>query len=929
MRKLFTLLGAAAMALLMMTSCEKKGKEPDEIVSKISVAPTELSFSAKSETKSVSVSSNVAWTASSTESWVKLGATGGSGDTSLNISIDENSSTAQRSATVTFKTKDGKATANLTVNQDAASTLLSVSPSELSFSAKGESKSVNLKSNTSWKASSSESWATIDKSSGRGDETIGISAAENTGTTSRTATVTFITDDGKSTATVKLTQEGADVVFSIDRSEVNVAAEGGEFTIKVTSNIGYKIDSKPEWVEQKSKSTSGNVDTYTYSAKANTASSVREGTIVFCNDNEVCIPVTVKQAAADASLSVSPAELSFSAKGESKSVSLKSNTSWKASSSESWATIDKSSGRGDETIGISAAENTGTTSRTATVTFITDDGKSTATVKLTQEGADVVFSIDRSEVNVAAEGGEFTIKVTSNIGYKIDSKPEWVEQKSKSTSGNVDTYTYSAKANTASSVREGTIVFCNDNEVCIPVTVKQAAADASLSVSPAELSFSAKGESKSVSLKSNTSWKASSSESWATIDKSSGRGDETIGISAAENTGTTSRTATVTFITDDGKSTATVKLTQEGADVVFSIDRSEVNVAAEGGEFTIKVTSNIGYKIDSKPEWVEQKSKSTSGNVDTYTYSAKANTASSVREGTIVFCNDNEVCIPVTVKQAAGKADDEEDSSSWAGKDFYHKSLGMRFTATWCGYCPIMAESYKLAQSKYPDKIELLNLHASSSNLAFSGTATLASVFNVTGYPTGIVDYRKLIENYNSEYASTLIVNAVKETEANYPTRSGISFTSSVSGTKLSVDVKLYIKEKGDYKLAVVLLEDGIVGYQNGGGNNYHHDGIARLAVSDIKGDAFSTSSDNKTVSKQYSATLSSGWDKGNLRVLVYVLKSYGSRSVISSGSYGNYYVDNAASAAVGTELKLTFTDGSSLSGGNEDTIDGGEIILN
>ncbi len=450
-----------------------------------------------------------------------------------------------------------------------------------------------------------------------------------------------------------------------------------------------------------------------------------------------------------------------------------------------------------------------------------------------------------------------------------------------------------------------------------------------ISLSPTELSFSATGETKSVSVTANADWTASCAESWVTLGATSGSGDTSLDISVGDNSSTAQRSATVTFKTKDGKATANLTLTQTAADVVFSIDRSEVSVAAEGGEFTVKVTSNIGYKIDSKPEWVEQKSKSTSGNVDTYTYAAKANTAPSAREGTIVFCNDNEVCIPVTVKQAAGKADDEEDSSSWAGRDFYHKSLGMRFTATWCGYCPIMAESYKLAQSKYPNKIELLNLHASTSNLAFSGTATLASVFNVTGYPTGIVDYRTKIGNYDSNYASTLIVNAAKETEANYPTQSGISFTSSVSGTKLSVDVKLYIKEKGDYKLAVVLLEDGIVGYQNGGGNNYHHDGIARLAVSDIKGDAFSTSADNKTVSKQYSATLSSGWDRSNLRVLVYVLKSYGSRSVISSGSYGNYYVDNAISAPVGTELKLTFTDGSTLSGGNEDTTDGGEIILN
>ncbi len=453
--------------------------------------------------------------------------------------------------------------------------------------------------------------------------------------------------------------------------------------------------------------------------------------------------------------------------------------------------------------------------------------------------------------------------------------------------------------------------------------------ESKIAVSPTVLTFGAKSDSKTVSVTANAAWTASFTESWVRLGATGGSGDTSLSISVDENPSTAQRSATVSFKSKDGKATANLSLTQDGAAVVFSIDRNEVSIAAEGEEFTLKVTSNIGYKIDSKPEWVEQKSKDASGNVDTYIFSVTANSSSTAREGTIVFCNENKVCIPVTVKQAAGKDDDEEDSSSWAGREFYHKSLGMRFTATWCGYCPIMAESFRLAQSKYPDKIELLNLHASTSNLGFSGTAALENVFNITGYPTGIVDYRKEIDNYNSDYASTLIVNAAKETEANYPTLSGISFTSSVSDNTISVNVKLYIKEKGDYKLAVVLLEDGIVGYQNGGGDSYHHDAIARLAISDIKGDAFSTSADNKTVSKQYSATLSSGWNSGNLRILVYVLKSYGSRSVISSGSYGGYYVDNAISAAVGIEQKLTFTDGSSLSGGNEDTTDGGEIILN
>lgn len=268
-----------------------------------------------------------------------------------------------------------------------------------------------------------------------------------------------------------------------------------------------------------------------------------------------------------------------------------------------------------------------------------------------------------------------------------------------------------------------------------------------------------------------------------------------------------------------------------------------------------------------------------------------------------------------------------EEPEEWASKEFWHKSLAMRFTATWCGYCPNLATGFAKAVSQYPNKIEQLNLHPTSSNLGFSGTSALSNIFNVTGYPTGMIDYRSRIGNYASDYAATTVVDAVKETEKNYPVKTGISFSSSVSGNTLNLNVKLYIKEKGDYKVTAVLLEDNIIGYQNGGGNSYNHSGIARVAFTDITGDEVSTSEDNKTVSKNYTATIPSSCDKNNLRVLVYVLRQYGSQTIIRTADYGDYYVDNAISAAVGTTQDLVFSDGT-VYGGNEDTKDGGEITL-
>lgn len=268
-----------------------------------------------------------------------------------------------------------------------------------------------------------------------------------------------------------------------------------------------------------------------------------------------------------------------------------------------------------------------------------------------------------------------------------------------------------------------------------------------------------------------------------------------------------------------------------------------------------------------------------------------------------------------------------DDPSEWADREFWHKSLGMRFTATWCGYCPNLATGFSMAVSQYPNKIELLNLHPTSSILGFSGTSALANIFKVTGYPTGMIDYRKQIDNYSSDYAATLVVNAVKETESNYSVKTGISFSSSVSGNTLTLDIKLYIKEKGDYKVTAVLLEDNIIGYQNGGVAGYNHSSIARVAFTDISGDAFSTTGNNKTVEKSYSVTIPSSYNKENLKILVYVLKQYGSQPIIRTANYGDYYVDNATSAAIGTTKDLIFIDGSAY-GGNEDTKDGGEITL-
>lgn len=335
---------------------------------------------------------------------------------------------------------------------------------------------------------------------------------------------------------------------------------------------------------------------------------------------------------------------------------------------------------------------------------------------------------------------------------------------------------------------------------------------------------------------------------------------------------------------------------------VFILSQTEVNVSGNGDEFKIKVTANMDYYISSLPEWVTEITSRASIVEKEHVFQVQANPNTEKRQGVIVFCNDNQQCIPVTIVQKAKPSEE----NAWTEKEFWHKSLAMRFTADWCGYCPRLADAFKDAQKQKPNKIEVVHMHC-DGGLKFDKSNTLANQFKVTGYPTGIVDGRKIV----SSAASVLSVQ--EETEKKYGTQSGISFDSSVSNDQLSVQVKLYLKASGRYKVTALLLESGIIGYQadytNGTHNDYEHNDVPRLALSNISGDAFVTDEEDVIKEFAFQGTIPSKCKRDNLRILVYVQREYGSQSVVASDNYGEYYVDNSLSEKVGVKAELKFVD--------------------
>ena len=338
----------------------------------------------------------------------------------------------------------------------------------------------------------------------------------------------------------------------------------------------------------------------------------------------------------------------------------------------------------------------------------------------------------------------------------------------------------------------------------------------------------------------------------------------------------------------------------------FSYDVSETSFPKAGGSFTVKVHASMDFHFDCLADWIWEVSRDGDPLTGEAVYTFKvAPNYGEARTGYVQLCNDSN-CYIILVEQEAGS---EEE---WKTAPFVHHSLGMRFTATWCGYCPIMSETFRMAKSKLGDRFQYACFYSSSSggNYGFPEINTLADQYEIDGFPTGIVDGRVLIENYSSEYASNLIVQAVQETEANYPTATGIGIDTSLDGNTVSVDVDVYTHLADSYLLTVLLLENNIIGYQadytNGAHSDFVHNKVVRKALTSVSGDAFTATDPVGVKSFSFTTTVEDGYDPDNLEILVYVQRPFGSQTVIQSGNYGNYYVDNCMSVPVG---KYIFPD--------------------
>lgn len=243
----------------------------------ITISPTSLNFNENGGSQTVTISNIYSdWGVSNENipSWMTVT----TNNNILTVSVSANNTSSQRTAQLPVRTFTyfGTNVTTLTVTQDPAP-VFSVSPTTLSFSAGGQTKTATLSNRPSSIYITNPTWVTVT----RNDNTVSITAAANNTGAQRTGTVTF-TDNDDSTNTCSISVSQSKLQVSVSPTNLTFDS-GGESKTVTLSNIpsgGYTI-TNPTWI-----TTSGSGSSITLTAASYTGSAPRTGTVTFTDNND-------------------------------------------------------------------------------------------------------------------------------------------------------------------------------------------------------------------------------------------------------------------------------------------------------------------------------------------------------------------------------------------------------------------------------------------------------------------------------------------------------------------------------------------------------------------------------------------------------------------------------------------------------------------
>lgn len=279
------------------------------------VSATNLSIASESgSTATFTISSNVSWSVTSDQTWVTVSPVSGTGNSTINITVEENPLAVERRAVVTVSSP-GMASKTVQVTQITGAATLSVTPATSNIAAlAGSTVTFNVESNINWSVSSDQTWLTATPSSGIGNGTVTLTAEENQTVSEREAIIT-VSANNVASQTVTVNQAAGETILTVSPDSLNFKGEGGTLFLTIVSNTTWVVSTDQSWltVIPKSGTNDGTISVSVGSRIAlseSTNGNTRIATLTVSANDTVSQMVTIMQVATVGATEINNPEIS-------------------------------------------------------------------------------------------------------------------------------------------------------------------------------------------------------------------------------------------------------------------------------------------------------------------------------------------------------------------------------------------------------------------------------------------------------------------------------------------------------------------------------------------------------------------------------------------------------------------------------------------
>ena len=253
---LLAIMMAASMSISLL-SCGDDDPDPE-----LTVSPEKLEFGTGSDSKPVTITSNVGWTVVANKEWIEVNQPSGKDNGTIYVDVKDNKEFGEkRTGRVTITASEGGIVRTIEISQKSITAQLEINPTSVSpIKGEGGTINFNITSNLKWKVSSNQNWLKVDKNQGSGNDFITATAEPNGTSSSRTAMLTFEGLEGNPNAvTVNVSQEPGGI--SVSPTSASLLSDKGSTTnLTITASGSWNLTGIPEWLHASATSGVGNTN---------------------------------------------------------------------------------------------------------------------------------------------------------------------------------------------------------------------------------------------------------------------------------------------------------------------------------------------------------------------------------------------------------------------------------------------------------------------------------------------------------------------------------------------------------------------------------------------------------------------------------------------------------------------------------------------